>query len=190
MTSPAPSDDQLGAWMRAAQSGDGTAYLDLLRALTPRIRRIVARQRAFAGVEDVEDLVQDVLLSLHSVRATYDPARPFMPWLLAIVRNRLADGARRYARTAAREVHVDDVTFSEPATNPVQDTPDRVEALQHAVRALPAGQRQAIELLKLQELSLKEAAAASGISVGALKVATHRAIAALRRVLRGDARRS
>jgi RNA polymerase sigma-70 factor (ECF subfamily) len=65
-----------------------------------------------------------------------------------------------------------------------------VEALQDALRALPAGQRRAIELLKLQELSLKEAAARSGTSVGALKVATHRAIAALRKALTGDAKRS
>jgi RNA polymerase sigma-70 factor (ECF subfamily) len=55
--------------------------------------------------------------------------------------------------------------------------------LAHAIRSLPRGQRQAIELLKLKELSLKEAAAASGSSVGALKVATHRAIVALRRTL-------
>jgi len=191
MTSPTSSDDQLGPLMRKAQAGDATAYLELLRALSPRIRRIIARQRAFAGTDDVEDIVQDVLLSLHAVRATYDPARPFMPWLLAIVRNRMADGARRYARTAAREVRVDesDVTFAEPVTNPDQDTSDRVEALYRAVRALPAGQRQAIELLKLQEHSLKEAAAASGTSIGALKVATHRAMAALRKALGGSARR-
>jgi RNA polymerase sigma factor (sigma-70 family) len=191
MTSPISSQDEFGASMRAAQAGDATAYLELLRALTPRIRRIIARQRAFAGAEEVEDLVQDVLLSLHAVRATYDPARPFMPWLLAIVRNRLADGARRYAKTAAREVQVEDmdVTFAEPATNLPEDISDRVEALHHAVRALPAGQQQAIELLKLQELSLKEAAAASGASVGALKVATHRAMAALRKALGGSAKR-
>jgi RNA polymerase sigma factor (sigma-70 family) len=191
MRSPASSEDRLGALMRAAQAGDATAYLDLLRALTPQIRRIIAGRRAFAGPQDVEDLVQDVLLSLHAVRATYDPGRPFMPWLLAIVRNRLADGARRYARTASREVRVEDpeVTFTEPVTNPFSDTSDRVEALHQAVRALPAGQRQAIELLKLQGHSLREAAAATGTSIGALKVATHRAMAALRKALGGIARR-
>ena len=59
-----------------------------------------------------------MLLSLHAVRATYDSSRPFMPWLLAIVRNRLVDGARRYGE-ASDEVHIEDpdVTFSEPATN-------------------------------------------------------------------------
>jgi RNA polymerase sigma-70 factor (ECF subfamily) len=82
-------------------------------------------------------------------------------------------------------VHIDDadVTFSEPATNLDQEGPGDIEALRQAVGALPDGQRQAIELLKLQELSLKEAAAVSGSTVGALKVATHRAMAALRKAL-------
>lgn len=187
MTAPTQSDE-LGKLMQAAQSGDAGAYLDLLRTITPRVRQIIARQRGFAGAEAVEDLVQDVLLSLHAVRATYDPQRPFMPWLLAILRNRLVDGARRHGRTAAHEVRVEDldVTFSKTGTNPDQETYRHVEELQRAIESLPAGQRQAIELLKLQELSLKEASAASGQSVGALKVATHRAMAALRRALGGD----
>jgi RNA polymerase sigma-70 factor (ECF subfamily) len=186
MTPDTQLDGQLGGLMRAAQRGDGSAYVELLRTITPRIRRIVERRRGFAGTEEVEDLVQDVLLSLHAVRATYDAQRPFMPWLLAIVRNRLADGARRYARTSAHEVHLEnaDVTFSDAAPNPDLDPSADVDALHDAIGALPPGQRQAIELLKLQEMSLKEAAAASGSSIGALKVATHRAMAALRRALR------
>ena len=79
-----------------------------------------------------------------------------------------------------------DVTFSKTGTNPDQETYRDVEVLQRAIQALPTGQRQAIELLKLQELSLKEASAASGQSVGALKVATHRAMAAVRKALGGD----
>jgi len=49
---------------------------------------------------------------------------------------------------------------------------------------LPPGQRQAVELLKLRELSLKEASALTGLSIGALKLATHRAMVSLRRTLR------
>jgi len=184
MGPPTPSDE-LGKLMQAAQAGDAKAYAELLRAITPRIRQVVARQRGFAGPEAVEDLVQDVLLSLHVVRATYDPERPFMPWLLAILRNRLVDGARRHGRTTAYEVAVDDldVTFPQTATNPDQEASGDVHVLQRAIQALPSGQRQAIELLKLQELSLTEASMVSGQSVGALKVATHRAMAALRRAL-------
>ena len=179
------SDERLGALMGAAQGGDAAAYSELLQAITPRVRRIIGRRRGFAGEEEVEDLVQDVLLSVHQVRATYDAARPFMPWLLAIVHHRLADGARRHARTAAREVALDETnpTFVEPATNLVHHASGDVETLRRAVRSLPARQRTAIELLKLQELSLKEAAVTSGMKVGSLKVATHRAMAALRKAL-------
>ena len=185
MTAATSPTDPLDRLMCAAQRGDAAAYVELLREITPRLRKIVMRQRGFAGIADVEDLVQDMLLSLHAARATYDPARPFVPWLLAIVRNRLADGARRYARTLGREVLVDpdDVTFFEVATNDGFEDRGETEALRAAVEALPASQRQAIELLKLKELSLKEAAAASGSSVAALKVATHRALRALRRTL-------
>lgn len=181
-----PSIDALGELMRAAQEGDGRAYRELLRAIVPRIRQVIRRQRGFAGLPEVEDLVQDVLLSVHTVRATYDASRPFTPWLLAIVRNRLVDGARRYGRIARREVLVDDldVTFAELEANDETVEEGEATALREAVRALPQGQRQAIELLKLEELSLKEAAEVSGTSVGALKVATHRAMAALKLKLR------
>lgn len=176
---------ELGHLMRAAQRGDTAAYRELLRTMSPRIRRVVQKQRGFLGPEAVEDLVQDVLLSVHAVRATYDPSRPFLPWLLSIVRHRLADDARRYARGRAHEVTLDDldVTFATAVTNPDQDRAGDLQVMREAIHALPTGQRQAVELLKLQELSLKEAAAATGMSVGALKVATHRAMASLRRTL-------
>jgi RNA polymerase sigma factor (sigma-70 family) len=185
MLAPESQTNALGQLMQAAQQGDSDAYVELLRAVTPRIRQIVQHQRGFAGREEVEDLVQEILLSLHRVRASYDPSRPFIPWLLAIVRNRLADAARRYSRTASREVSMDesDVTFSDLPANVAISDPNDVDALRDAVRSLPEGQRRAIELLKLKELSLKEAASITGSSESALKVATHRALATLRRTL-------
>jgi RNA polymerase sigma-70 factor (ECF subfamily) len=178
-------DVRFGGLMAAAQAGDADAYLLLLQEIAPRVRQIVLRQRGGRASADGEDLVQDVLLSVHVARASYDSTRPFLPWLLAIVRNRLVDGARRFGRLAAHEVQVEDldVTFSTPVTNSRSQPPGDADALRQAVQLLPPRQRDAIELLKLQELSLKEAAAATGMSVGALKVATHRAVAALRRIL-------
>lgn len=178
------TDEQLSRLMRAAQEGDAAAYTSLLEAIAPRIRRVVGRQRYFAGAQEVEDLVQDVLLSVHAVRATYDPSRPFRPWLAAIIRHRLADGARRHARRA-REIAVDnlDVTFAAPGANRSEGGYSDPQALLQAIRGLPPGQRQAVELMKLRGLSLKEAADATGSSVAALKVATHRAMASLRRAL-------
>jgi RNA polymerase sigma-70 factor (ECF subfamily) len=172
-------DTRLASLMRSAQTGDAEAYVTLMQD------RMVRRRRAFLEDADVEDLVQDVLLSVHAVRATYDATRPFLPWLLAITRNRLADAARRHTRHAAGEVIVEDldVTFSTEQTNTMEAVSGDPIALKEAIASLPAGQRSAIELLKLREMSLKEAAAVSGTSVGALKVATHRAMDALRRRL-------
>jgi RNA polymerase sigma-70 factor (ECF subfamily) len=186
MSNAQKDDTHLADLMRDAQSGIAVSYVELLETITPRLRRIIRSQRPFLGTEDIEDLVQDILLSVHSVRATYDPDRPFMPWLLAITRNRLADGARRYARKGSKEILVDDmtVTFQAGSTNKVLEDYGDPDALRTAVNALPAGQREAIEMLKLREMSLREASAASGMSIGALKVATHRAMAALRKLLK------
>jgi RNA polymerase sigma factor (sigma-70 family) len=188
MAHPDTHEERLSALMRSAQAGDAGAYAALMQELAVRLRRIVRHRRAFLTHADVEDLVQDVLLSVHAVRATYDLTRPFLPWLLAIARNRLADAARRYGRSGAHEVVVEDldVTFVSEKTNTLTATYGDPEALREAIAELPPGQRSAIEMLKLREMSLKEAAAASGASVGALKVATHRAMDALRRKLKKD----
>jgi RNA polymerase sigma factor (sigma-70 family) len=182
------AERRLAALMRSAQGGDGAAYASLLRELTPLLRQRIQRQLRVLKLHDVEDLVQDVLLSLHVVRATYDPQRPFLPWLFGIVHNRIADGARRYARRTVHEVAVEQVsvTFSDEAANRDEEFGDP-EALAQAIRTLPPGQREAVEMLKIRELSLKEAAAVSGMSVSALKVAVHRAVRALRRTLAAGA---
>lgn len=186
MDAPDTAEAHLSHLMARAQQGDQDAYVTLLRAITPRIRQIVRRRRAFLGESDVEDVVQEALLSIHGVRATYDPARPFMPWVAAIVRHRMADAGRQHMRHGAREVVVEDldVTFPTSAANNPEEPVGDPDALARAIEALPPGQRQAVRLLKLRELSLKEASVATGLSVGALKLATHRAMASLRRALR------
>jgi RNA polymerase sigma factor (sigma-70 family) len=167
--------------MRVAQDGDKLAYATLLKEVLPLLRRWIQNRLRFLQAADVEDIVQDTLLSLHAARATYDPARPFLPWLLSIAHNRLVDGARRSARRSANEILTDELptgVAEEPAF--AADSYGDPQALRRAVQRLPAAQRTAVELLKLREMSLKEAAHASGMSVGALKISVHRAIKSLR----------
>jgi RNA polymerase sigma-70 factor (ECF subfamily) len=172
--------------MIRAQDGDRKAYRLLLEDMTPYLRSIAAR--CFKEANDVEDAVQDVLMTVHAIRQTYDPGRPFGPWLLAIANRRIIDRLRRQTRAKVREIALtaEHETFSQAQAN----LPPHVEgslneaALHQAIENLPPDQRQAIRLLKLEEMSLKEASAKSGRSVAALKVATHRAIANLRKLLR------
>lgn len=175
-------------WMAAAQEGDTDAYRRLLHAIAPLLRRVAARRLQGASAADVEDVVQEVLLSVHAVRHTYDPARPFVPWLMAIERHRLGDWIRR-ARRRANEIAVD--SLEEAAVNHAARPDDEQafdgRAVQVAVAGLPKAQRTALELLKLKEMSLKEAAAQTGMTETALKVATHRGMKTLRRLFGKDA---
>lgn len=177
----------VGAWsslMARAQDGDRQAYRALLEDVTPYLRALAARR--FKAPGDIEDAVQDVLLTVHAVRHTYDPCRPFGPWLVAIANRRIIDRLRRQLRNRSREIELtaEHETFSpRPANLRFDETFADEAALHAAIEHLPPDQRQAIRLLKLKEMSLKEAALASGRSVSALKVATHRAIKSLRKML-------
>jgi RNA polymerase sigma-70 factor (ECF subfamily) len=168
--------------MQAAQGGDTRAYGKLLKDITPLLRAAVRRRRPFLDAADVEDLVQETLISVHTARATYDARRPFLPWLHALLGNRMADAARRHARRSSYEVQVEDFKRDCEAV-PDRDHTESYrdpQLLAQAIRELPEGQRTAVELLKLQELSLEQASALTRTSVGALKAAMHRALASLR----------
>ncbi|GJE08339.1 hypothetical protein AOPFMNJM_3676 [Methylobacterium jeotgali] len=183
-------DAAMAADMAAAQGGDAQAYRRLLRACAPVIAR-VARGQGLRG-EAVEDVVQDTLVTLHRARASYDPARPFLPWLGAIARRRSVDALRRGGRQP-REVH-DPAAYegeADPAPGPGMgiEARERSAHLRRAVAALPQGQREAVEHLALRERSLDEAARLTGRSKGALKVNLHRALKALRGALSGERER-
>jgi RNA polymerase sigma-70 factor, ECF subfamily len=168
--------------MARAQGGDRPAYHRLLEEITPFLRTLAAHRHR--NPSDAEDAVQDILLTLHAIRHTYDPTRPFGPWLVAIANHRLIDRLRRQGRLRSRETALtpEHETFLADQANLHEKALDRRD-LHEAVEKLPAGQRQAIRLLKLEEKSLNEAAAMSGTTVASLKVATHRALKSLRQIL-------
>jgi RNA polymerase sigma-70 factor, ECF subfamily len=174
--------------MAAAQDGDRAAYERLLREIVPFIRAVASRQHR--AQDRIEEVTQEVLLTLHRVRHTYDPARPFRHWLAAIARRRSIDALRRRMRTEAHEVADDTAyeTFADPAANRAVEVSAARDGLGDAIAGLTPPQREAIELLKLRELSLIEASSLSGKSIAALKVNVHRAIKALRERLKGEER--
>lgn len=180
------SADAWGAWMARAQAGDRAAYHALLQAIGPYLRAIARR---ILGHEEVEDAVQEILLVVHGIRHTYEPGRPFKPWLGTIASRRCIDLLRRRQREGTRlgealdeEAHMD----AEPGPAERLERAQQDARMRGAVDRLSPGQRDAVRLLHLQELSLREAEARGGQSAGALKVASHRALKALRRALQGE----
>lgn len=173
---------RLAALMCAAQAGDQAAYRTLLDDVALRLRNLVRARAPWLGHADVEDLVQDILLSLHASRATWDPARPFMPWLATIARHRMADHARRYGRRAALHLACQDLaeTFGPVPANNHAETVVNFLTARDALARLSPTERDAVDMLRLRQMTLAEAAQESGSTVAALKVAVHRATKRLR----------
>ena len=166
--------------MAAAQKGDATAYRALLADLSVWLRRYYIRRLPPAMTEDA---VQDVLLAVHEKRHTYDPARPFGPWLAGIARYKWIDRLRALK-----------ADISEPLDENigVADHGDGVvssSALRRLLASLKPAQADVIRLVKIEGYSIEEASQATGQSVSLVKVNIHRGIKRLTDVLRkaGDA---
>jgi RNA polymerase sigma factor (sigma-70 family) len=183
-----PAERRRAALMVAAQEGDAESYAALLREAVPLIAA-AARKRGIAP-DAVDDVVQDVLLTIHRVRQTYDPSRSFGAWLHAIADRRAIDHLRRRGRRQTRELHAPEPYLSHP--DPAESAEGRVvlgeraRLLGEAVRQLPPGQREAVERLAIRDQSLAEAAAETGRSKVALKVNLHRALKTLRARMAGE----
>ena len=172
-------DEGWGELLAAAQHGDADAYRAFLSAIVPFVRGI-ARRRCWS--EDMtDDVVQDALLTVHRVRHTYQPGRPVAPWLAAIVVRRSIDATRKRGRIGRQEVFNETAyeTFADPGANEPVDA-DSARTLARMTEGLSRGQQEAIELVKVKEMSLAEASLASGQSIASLKVNIHRAMKKLR----------
>lgn len=192
MTSPSesnsapPQDDfELSLkplWIRA-QSGDNAAYREALSRIAQRLRRFYGR-RLQALPDEVEDLVQETLLALHIQRGTYDETLPVSSWVFAIARHKLVDLWRRRGRRDNFNDSLDELTEDQhPFTQ--EELPSKRD-LAVLLEQLPALQRQAILLTKIEGLSMIEASERSGISVAALKVQVHRGLKQLTALVRSE----
>jgi RNA polymerase sigma-70 factor, ECF subfamily len=164
-------------WMRAANAGDSAAYRRLLDALVPFVRALIRRaaSRNGAVLNDVEDVVQETLLAIHLKRQTWDAGEPITPWIRAIARNKFIDALRRRGRRV--EVPIEDFTAVLPAEDPEETlSPRETERL---LSVLDGRQRQIVQAISVDGVSIRETAARFGISEGAVRVALHRGLAAL-----------
>jgi RNA polymerase sigma-70 factor (ECF subfamily) len=180
------AEAERAARMAAAQNGDAAAYAALLTSLLPLLRGFVRGRGVDAS--EVEDVVQEIVILIHRARHTWRADRPFDPWMWAIARNASTDALRRLARERARRNlaadPLDDAADDAPDAEALLASRELTPPLAHALAALPEAQRQALELLYVEQLPVAEAAARAGVSASALKVRAHRGSRALRRALR------
>jgi RNA polymerase sigma-70 factor, ECF subfamily len=181
------SEPELRSLMLAGLDGDAAAHKALLTRLSPPLRAYFKARLARIGTvpTEAEDLVQETLIALHTRRHTYDLSQPFTPWVYAIARYRLVDYLRRSKRSTT------DVPIEQAEEVLADDDPSSVEStldLAQLMARLSPKARQAIQFVKLDGLSVSEAAARSGMSQSAVKVSVHRGLRALSRFA-GERRR-
>lgn len=176
-------EDHLRTLMLRGLDGDESAHRAFLKTVSTSLRAYF-RARMRNSPEDAEDLVQETVIAIHTRRETYDPTFPVTAWVYAIARYRMID---HFRRTKRRGEHI-----------PVDDAPDLFTAAEdqasdakrdvgRLLAQLPEKQRTAIQMVKLDQMSVRDAAEQTGWSESDVKVSVHRGLKALMSLMSREA---
>lgn len=180
----AAREQRLHGLIVAAQAGDARAYAEFLREVAGWLRAFF-RRRLVHWPDDVEDLVQETLLAVHNKRHTYQPRQPVTAWTHAIARYKLVDLWRsRGVREGLHDVF--DENEEEFAAADEAGAHEARRDLRRLLAELPDKQRLPIEYVKIEGLSVDQAARLTGLSVSAVKVGVHRGLKVLAARVRGQ----
>lgn len=168
-------------WAADAQAGDKKAYNNLLRDIVPYIRGVLAP--SLANPDWVDDITQNVLMSVHKSLHTYSADRPFSPWLRAIISFRKTDFLRSYySKQGNKSVDLENLEFQKKHVTNTEysgELKDVEKALEH----LPDTQRLIFQRMKIEGYTAKEVAQEMDMSVSAVKVSVHRSMKKLKGIL-------
>ena len=176
------AEDELRSLMLAGLNGDTAAQHQFLTAISRPLRNFLSRRLVHVDPHYTEDLLQDILIAIHTRRATYDPAQPVTAWIYAIARYKLIDHFRRHRRRGI-SVPIDNAAdlFAQDHTPASDAARDLGILLAH----LPEKQRVAIKNVKLRDMSVREAAMQAGVSESDIKISIHRGLKKLAALISG-----
>ena len=173
--------DNLAGLMRQALAGDQRAYAELLRETARFLRPFLSRRLNADG--EVDDLLQEILVSIHKARHTYNGLRPYKPWAYAIAKFRLQDHLRMHYADRLRQA--EDIAELENILHAdVTETAIDYESISREIEKLPEKQSTILRLMHRDGYTAKEAAQNMGMNESAVKVAAHRAYKILRQRLK------
>jgi len=172
-----PEDEaKVAGLMKAAIRGDGAACAEFLRLAAVLVRGLARRKLASDRVVSPEDIVQDVLLAIHTKRQTWRPHEPILPWIFTIARYKIVDVYRRNGK----RVFLDVDDFEAQLAAPEADEPALPERqVEAALANLSDGQRRVVKSIAIEGRSITETAKALEMKETAVRVAFHRGLAAI-----------
>ena len=162
--------------MTQAQKGNTKMYNQLLSEVATYLGPYL---RFKVGSESIaSELVQETLISVHTSRHTFDPQRPFKPWLFKIVQSRLIDFYRKDKNRKELQSSIE--AFSvESFTAEAEISQIEVDELKEILTSLSDDQREIVLALKINGQSIKEVAESRNMSESAVKTSAHRAYKAM-----------
>src|SRR5688572_5816122 len=182
-----PTDAEL---IKAVLGGDTSSFEVLVARYQPRV---FGTARKYARREsEVEDIVQEVFVKAFTKLGTFRGDSPFEHWLMRLAVRTCYDFLREHQRN--REQTISEITDEESKwlerlaseSDPVGDA-DSVAAarlvIHKLMETLSPESRLIIQLLEIEEKSLKEIAHLTGWSIPMIKVRAFRARAAMRKTL-------
>ena len=173
-----PSFEELA---QQAQQGDKKAYAQLLTQLSSKGRAFILKR--LSQRNDVEDIVQEILLSIHHTLPTYQPQQPFEPWFYTICRYRLMDHLRSSYRKNAHESNLEEPEKEDSEEKNVTETLENREQVNKALQILSEKQRKIVLMMKVHGYSAAEVALKMNMNLSAVKVTAHRALKKMKDVL-------
>lgn len=162
----------------AAINGDNGSYAEFLRLFASYLQKSLSKK--IFNTAEIDDVSQEILLSVHKARHTYDGNRPLKPWLISIITFRVNDYLRKFYRDKTYETFPIDDNFDIEDENLVTESPIDNEEINRAISNLSQKQQEVIKLMYFKELSVKEVAVQLGYSESDVKVTAHRAYKILR----------
>ena len=172
------NEPELRGLMRAGLRGDAAAYRVLLSRLSANLRAYYKGRLGRIGrsATEAEDLTKDALMAIHTRRHTYDPEAPLMPWVHAIARYKLIDHLRQ-TKASMKDIPIEDAEDILAQDDHVGS--ESAYDLNRLLGELPEKMRRTIQMVKVEGLSVAEAASRCGMSESAVKVSVHRGLKAL-----------
>jgi RNA polymerase sigma-70 factor (ECF subfamily) len=165
-------------------AGDDHALAEVFDALVYTVYGSALRVLGDNNV--AQDVVQDVFVELWAHPGRYDPAAGTLrTYLTVLARHRAVDLLRADLRRVARQERSQRLTPAAPAAGAGDEVmaAETASLIRAAVHALPASQRQAVELAYFEGLSYREVARAVGISEGTAKSRLRLALTKLGQIL-------
>lgn len=165
----------LAELLRKANGGDSASYARFMNDLTPLLRRQIGGKIPSA---DVEDVVQEVLISVHKARHTYDGQRPIMPWLSSITHFRVTDYLRKHY--ASMRHQTTDIAEMEEFLADVTQNNHSAESIEELLKDVPEKQRRILTLMHVEGFTARQVGEKLKMNESAVKVAAHRAMKKIR----------